>query len=411
MKYKLLIFVSLALCLHIVGFAQTGNYDEKIPVGNGLYKVKNHDRWGIVDDNGRLKLSVEYNEPLFMNGSAVITKYGTAQLAGVIDSTGNFTLFPPLYVNAFYPFVSDGMLAVRNMADGNWGFLDTRSGELLKVQIKGANNKNKILKKLGITGKGIKGTFIFEFVAPFVEGVAAVYSSKTGWHHIDRTGQERFKDSSMKPTFFRSSVHNGECVMFSDKGIVVCKETPDHYAGIVNYIENDYELKDYHEGLMYPYSVTTNGSGLILNSKFQADKYENRSTGDSVIFIERPKIVKPVVVEKKDSFNLERDITIGLAKDIVTANSRGSATITIKVENTGKFDSDTLELAIDTKGLSKDWNGVIAAGETQQVTLNIQAKFSASSIKRVVSWILKSSAQEITGDGSVTIRRYRPSRR
>lgn len=400
----------MIFCSFLSASAQSGKYDEKVNVGNGLYKVKTHDRWGIVDDNDKLMLSVEYNEPLFMNGKAVITIFGTRQLAGVIDSVGNFTQYPPYFIDASYPFVCDDMLAVRKNASGNWGFLNTKTGELLKVEIDRIKNKNiKQLKKLGITGYGTKGTFIFEFVAPFVEGIAAVYTPKTGWHHIDSAGQERF--SSTAPALFRSSLHNGECVIFGDKGIVVCKETPDYRAGVINYLENDYELKLYHEKLSYPYAIQTNNSRLTLNSKLQADKFENFSRGDSVILIERPKIVPPKIEVKKDSFNMARDIRVELSKNAVSASSKGTAPVTISITNTGEFESAPLEIVITIKGTKKEWQGIIAAGETQEVTLHIPAKFSASSITRAVSWVLKDHNDELSGEETITIRRYRPSRR
>lgn len=394
----------------ICASAQNGNFDERINVGNGLYKVKTHDRWGIVDEQDNLMLSAEYNEPLFMNGKAVITLFGTNQLAGVIDSIGNFTQYPPLFINASYPFVSDDMLAVREKLTGNWGFLNTKTGELLKIQINGSKSKSKLLKNLGISGKGIKGTFIFDFVAPFVEGMAAVYSTKTGWHHIDITGKERLKNSGGTPSLFRSSLHNGECVIFADKGIVVCKETPDNYAGVVNYLENDYEIKDYHNGLSYPYVIRTNGSRLILNSKLQADKFENFSRGDSVILIERPKII-PKIEEKKDSFNLSRDIKVEISKKTVSASSKGTTSITINIANNGEFESDSLHFVVTVKGSEKKWNGIIPKGATQQVTLYISAKFSSPSISRIVSWTLKDFDDELSGEETVTIKRYRPKRR
>lgn len=396
--------------MSIFASAQNGKYDERINIGNGLYKVKTHDRWGIVDEKENLMLSVEYNEPLFMNGKAVITLFSTNQLAGVIDSVGDFTQYPPLFINASYPFVCDNMLAVREKSTGKWGFLNTKTGELLKVQINESKNKNKLLKSLGISGKGIKGTFIFDFVAPFVEDMAAVYSTKTGWHHIDITGKERLKNPGGTPSLFRSSLHNGECVIFAAKGIVVCKETPDNYAGIVNYLENDYEIKDYYKELSYPYVIHTNDSKLFLNSKLQADKFENFSRGDSVILIERPKII-PKIEEKKDSFNLSRDIKVELSKKTVSVSSKGTALVTINIANIGEFESDSLNLIVTGNGSTKEWNGIIPKGATQQVSLYIPAKFSSPSISRIVSWTLKDSDSELSGEAAVTIKRYRPKRR
>lgn len=409
MKDKIFVFLALLFSYSVV-FGQNGNYEERIGVGNGLYKVKSHNRWGIVDSNDNLKLSVEYNEPLFMNGKAVITQFGSKQLAGVIDSTGSFTQLPPYYINAAYPFVCDDMLAVRQSDKGRWGFINTTNGEELKVQFKGFKNKNKILKGLGINGKGVKGVFVFDFVAPFIDGIAAVYNSSLGWYHIDKEGNERFKNASMGPVLFRSSIHNGECVIFNDKGIVVCKETPDKYAGVINYLENTFEQKDYSSNLSYPYVIRTNGSRLVLNSKLQADKFENLSRGDSVILIERPKII-PKVEEKTDSFDLTRDIRIELAKKSTSAGAKGSAAIVVNVTNTGEFKSDSLHVSVTAKGAKKEWTGVLNQGSTHQITLYVPAKFSSASISRTVTWIITSGDKETKGEDTVVIRRYKPSRR
>lgn len=412
MKIRIIIlFVALVAVSFLSGYAQTGNYEQRVNGrAMGYTKYPPMGRWGIVDNAGNLKLSIEYNEPLFMNGKAVITEYGTKRLVGVLDSVGDFTSYPPYYVNASYPFVCDNMLAVRQTESGNWGFLDTTTGKLLNVNISGAKNKNKFLKTLGISGKGVKGSFVFEFVAPFVEGMAAVYSSKTGWHHIDKTGKERFKDSNMKPTLFHSSVHNGECVIFNDKGIVVCKETPDHYAGIINYLENDYEIKDYHKEAGFPYVVKSNASRLVMNHSFQADKYENLSRGDSVILIERPKIVRKKTVKKKTNPTMN-DITVELSRKNISAGAKGTAAISVTVKNIGHMESDTLHLTIDVKGTKKEWSGVLSPGASQQIIFYVPAKFSTSSITRVVSWTLRDSSNEIPGEDTVTIRRYKPSRR
>lgn len=404
------IIISFACSLSVAG--QTNMFDKKVHIGNGIYKVSSNDRWGLVDKDDNLKLSIEYKEPLFMNGRAVLIKYGSDQIEGVLDSVGRIRQTPPYYVNIAYPFVTDGMLAVKEKPDGEWGFLDVDRGKLLTVNINGfKSNKNKVLKALGINGKNVKGSFVFDFVAPFVEGMSAVHTVKTGWHHIDKDGNERFKNPESKPTMFRSSVHAGESVLFDDRGIVLCRETPDHNAGIIKYIDNEYEVKNYNKGLMYPYSIRTNGSKLTLNMKFQADKYENAATGDSIILIERPKVVKKIKEEPKDSFTLARDIKVSLEKKSVSAGAKGTAAVTVNISNDSEFDSKELSVSIDVNGAAKSWSGAIAAGMSQDITLYVPAKFTAVSISRDVEWKVVCEGQEISGSDTISIKRYKPSRR
>lgn len=408
-KNVLFIIMSFIFCLSLS--AQTNRFDEKVDLGNGLFKVRANNRWGLVDKDDNLKLSIEYNEPLFMNGKAVLSKYGSQQIAGIVDSVGTFREIPPYYVNVEYPFITDDMLAVRETPNGEWGFLNTENGELLTVNFKGfKSGKNKVLKALGINGKGVKGSFVFDFVAPFVEGFAVVHTDKTGWHHIDKNGQERLKNPSLKPTIFRTSIHDGEAVIFDDRGIVLCMEDPTGNAGIIKYVDDDYEVKNYNTGLHYPYIIQTNGSKLILNTKFQADKYENAQTGDSIIFIERPPIIQKVE-EPKDSFIMERDIKVTLSKKSVSAGAKGTAAITVNISNVGEFDSKDISVSINVNGTKKSWEGTIPVGATQQVTLYVPAKFSVASISRDVDWTLVCDDNTIIGSDKVSIKRYKPSRR
>lgn len=409
--YKKILFVVISFIFCLSSLAQTSRFDEKVDLGNGLFKVQANNRWGLVDKNDNLILSIEYNEPLFMNGKAVLSKYGSQQIAGIVDSIGNFRETLPYYVNAGYPFVTDGMLAVRESPNGEWGFLNTDTGELLTVNFKGfKSGKNNVLKALGINGKGVKGSFVFDFVAPFVEGLAVVHTEKTGWHHIDKNGQERLKNPSLKPTMFRTSIHNGEAVIFDDRGIVLCMEDPTGNAGIIKYVDENYEVKNYNVGLHYPYVIQTNGSKLFLNTKFQADKYENANTGDSIIFIERPPVIQKVE-EPKDSFILDRDIKVTLSKKSVSAGAKGTAAITVNISNVGEFDSKDISVSINVNGTKKSWEGTIAIGATQQVTLYVPAKFSAASISRYVEWTVECGENSIIGSDKVSIKRYKPTRR
>lgn len=408
-KKILVIVLSSIFCLSLS--AQTNRFDEKVDLGNGLFKVRTNNRWGLVDKDDNLILSIEYNEPLFMNGKAVLSKYGSQQIAGIVDSVGNFRETAPYYVNVGYPFVTDGMLAVKETPNGEWGFLNTDTGELLTINFKGfKSGKNKVLKALGINGKGVKGAFVFDFVAPFVEGMAVVHTEKTGWHHIDKNGQERLKNPSLKPTMFRTSIHDGEAVIFDDRGIVLCVEDPTGNAGIIKYVDDDYEVKNYNVGLHYPYVIHTNGSKLILNTRFQADKYESAQTGDSIIFIERPRVIQKVE-EPKDSFILDRDIKVTLSKKSVSAGAKGTAAITVNISNVGEFESKDISVSINVHGTKKSWEGTIDVGATQQVTLYVPAKFSAASISRDVEWTVVCGDKNITGNDKVSIKRYKPSRR
>lgn len=391
--------------------AQTSMFDKKVEMGNGLFLVMSNNRWGIVDKNDIPKLSLEYNEPLFMNGRAVVSKYGSQQIVGIVDSIGNLKKTPPYYVNASYPYITDGMLAVRETPDGKWGFLNTDTGELISVNFKGfKSGKNKLIKALGFNGKGIKGSFVFDFVAPFVEGLAVVYTEKTGWHHIDKTGLERLRNPNLKPTLFRTSIHDGTSIIFDDRGIVLCKEESNGNAAVIKYINDDYEIKNYNSGLRYPYIIQSNSSKLILNTKFQAEKFENAQTHDSIIFIARLPIIKKIE-RPKDGIVLDRKIQVTISKKNVYAGAKGTAAITVNISNNGEYNLKDISVSINVNGTQKSWNGTIDAGATQQITLYVPAKFSAAFISREVEWTVLCGENKIEGSDKVIINRYKPSRR
>lgn len=64
--------------------AQGFGYEEKIGLFNGLYKVKSTNAYGIIDKNDNVVVSIEYQDILFGEGKALLTKDDV--LWGIIDS-------------------------------------------------------------------------------------------------------------------------------------------------------------------------------------------------------------------------------------------------------------------------------------------------------------------------------------
>lgn len=54
--------------------AQEFGYDSKTEIGNGLYKVKSGQCYGIIDDEDKVVVSVEYQDILYRQGRALLTK-------------------------------------------------------------------------------------------------------------------------------------------------------------------------------------------------------------------------------------------------------------------------------------------------------------------------------------------------
>ena len=73
MKKFLLLTILLASCFGICK-AQGFGYDDKTDIGNGLYKVKSGEYYGIIDKNDNVVVSIEFQDILFKNGKALLTK-------------------------------------------------------------------------------------------------------------------------------------------------------------------------------------------------------------------------------------------------------------------------------------------------------------------------------------------------
>ena len=68
-----LLFV-LSLMSIITANAQGFGYDSRTAIGNNLYKVKSGQYYGIIDDKDNVVVSVEYQDILYRQGKALLTK-------------------------------------------------------------------------------------------------------------------------------------------------------------------------------------------------------------------------------------------------------------------------------------------------------------------------------------------------
>lgn len=413
--FKHILTVCLFSVSSFLSAAQALEYDQKIDIGNGLYKVMTNNRWGIIDKDGNLKLSAEHNEPVFVDGKAVISKFGTNQLVGIMDMGGNITPTPQYFINPDFPLISNDMLVVKETPDGKWGYLNTSTGYPIFVKLKGIKpGKNKAIKALGINGKNIEGNFVFDFAAPFNEGLASVWIERIGWLHIDNKGNQRLINPNGQPSLFRSTVNDGKSVIFDDRGIVLSMETPDNQAGVAMYYNENASPVGYSVKLTPPYSFTNNGFTLYLNDIFQADKLL-MPDGDSLIFIERK---KPVVTEVDSIATAPEDknvsidvIGVSLSRKNVAASSKGTATVTFNITNEGSVTASGIRVYVDVQGSSKVWAGNLEPGATTKISVSVPARFSSPSVTKKAKWTVSINGNEVSGSANVTISRYKPNRR
>ena len=149
MKRFCILLLSTIISLSVT-YAQGFGYDSKTDIGNGLYKVKSGDFYGVIDANDNVVVSIEYQDIVFKNGRALLTKDNV--LYGLIDSLGSVKNFSGTYkVHPKYKYVYEGYIPVsfvKNwMFSDKWGYIDVDEKPLkIKQKIKNIEKNNRTVK-------------------------------------------------------------------------------------------------------------------------------------------------------------------------------------------------------------------------------------------------------------------------
>lgn len=387
--FALLLTLSYNLCK-----AQGFGYDSKTDIGNGLYKVKSGEHYGIIDGNDNVVVSVEFQDILFKNGKALLVKGDV--LYGVVDSLGMTKIFDSQYkVHPKYRYIYDGYIIVGNT---KWGFI-TENGEPLRI-------KSKIN---GIFSLGKKSPTMFDEVSPFVEGYAAVYLKKSGWKHLDKSGVERYILGDKKTkALFRSSVYKGECIIVTDDGIKQYQENSSSQAVVKRVLSTSAT----YPNLIHYSSIakmSCQEGVLTLDSLMRVSKFETGT--DSIVLIEKPrKVIVRKVIVPVDSLSLKEDLNIELVYEILQANEKGRAHAEVKLVNTSKDKFEELLVTLECAGATREWKGSLEGNSEARISFNIPARFSSASIKRNIHIDISYKEDNIKLEYPVTIKRYTPVR-
>lgn len=394
-KFLLLILVVIGGFLPI--YAQGFAYSSKVDLGNGLYKVKSGDYYGVIDKDDNVIVSIEYQDILFRNGKALLTKNDI--LYGIVDSVGSVKMFDEKYkVHPRFRYVYDGYIIVSNR-EHKWGYINEYEEPLrIKSRMK------------GIVSIGKKRPTMFDDVTPFVEGCAAVYLNKSGWKHIDKEGAERYNLVGEKENaYFRSSVYKGECVIITDDGIKLYQESDDHSAAVKRILASSALFLDKVQDKNTSKLIYNEGV-LTLDSLMRVVKYENEN--DSIVLIQRPP--QKVIVEKKyipvDTLSLEKDLIIELASNSLQCNAKGQAHSEIIVKNNGNDKFEDVSILVECMGASRNWSGDMETNSALNLSFNIPARFSTLFIKRNIKISITHKNSQMEKNFIVTIRRYTPIR-
>lgn len=390
-----LLFV-LSLISIIKANAQGFGYDSRTAIGDNLYKVKSGQYYGIIDDKDNVVVSVEYQDILFRQGKALLTKDNT--LYGIVDSLGKVKSFEPKYkIHPQFRYIYDGYIIV---GDSKWGYLSEDGKPLF------FNTKSKgafiFLKK----------TFmVFDDAYPFVDGLATVFLKKTGWKHVDTTGNERFILSNKKAIAdFRSSIYKEECIIATDEGIKQYQENEERHAVVKRILSTSasgkrISLNNSSQKVYY------NEGTLVLDSLMRVEKFETKT--DSIIFIEKP---KPVIVEipqlsiPEDTFSVKDNMRVNLMNRSIQANGKGKANTEVKISNKSSLKFENLTILLQCGTITREWEGTLEGNSEIHLSLTIPATFSASQIKRNVIVHIYYKDEDIEYKLPLTIKRYTPIR-
>lgn len=291
--------------------AQGFGYDSKTEIGNGLYKVKSGQCYGIIDDEDNVVVSVEYQDILYRQGKALLTKDNI--LYGVVDSLGKVKSFEPKYkIHPQFKYIYDGHIIV---GDSKWGYL-SEDGEPLFFNT----------KSMGAFIFRKKSFMVFDDVYPFIDGLATVFLKKTGWRHIDKTGKERFVLNNKKAVSeFRSSVYKNECVIVTDEGIKQYQENDERYAVVKRILSTSASGRRNSTSIPTRKIFYDEGT-LVLDSLMRVEKFETKN--DSIVFIEK---LKPAIVETPqftnpaDILSVKDNLQVELTNRNIQANVKGKA--------------------------------------------------------------------------------------
>lgn len=390
-----LLFV-LSLISIIKANAQGFGYDSRTAIGNNLYKVKSGQYYGIVDNKDNVVVSVEYQDILYRQGKALLTKDNT--LYGIVDSLGKVKSFEPKYkIHPQFRYIYDGYIIV---GDSKWGYLSEDGKPLF------FNTKSKgafiFLKK---------SFMVFDDAYPFVDGLATVFLKKTGWKHVDTTGNERFILSNKKAIAdFRSSIYKEECIIATDEGIKQYQENEERHAVVKRILSTSASGKRISLNTSSQ-KVYYNEGTLVLDSLMRVEKFETKT--DSIIFIEKP---KPVIVEipqlsiPEDTFSVKDNMRVNLMNRSIQANGKGKANTEVKISNKSSLKFKNLTILLQCGTITREWEGTLEGNSEIHLSLTIPATFSASQIKRNVIVHIYYKDEDIEYKLPLTIKRYTPIR-
>lgn len=370
---RILLFNALLVCSLLAEMTASAQALRKNKIyGSDLYKVSSMGKYGLETEDGRVILSTEYDDIVFTDSVAVLTKDG-GLVCGNVDLDGKVILFkrPVDYSVEYKSYYSDGYMLVRT-SKGRYMYVD-RNG--------------KYLHDGGTTWK----IWFDDDARPFMNGYAAGIRSKDeAWYQVDTNGKERFVLRG-ETAHYRTTAHNNngvmECVVVTSSGVYRCQEDPNdpkHYA--------QRQLLDSSCKFLPVYDSELNqtilkfeshwNSALYLDYKARAIRFYNDQVGDIYFMEEYRPVEEPepeVVVEEPEPeipvFDVETDLSIKAANSQVKATSANKANVRFIFKNMSEdAASGDLEVKITYEGQTRSYTFSLNPLEEESRTIVLDAR-------------------------------------
>lgn len=396
------LIISVFLSLSALVYAQSYSGLEKIPLENGLKKVKNGQYYGVENAEGRILVPVEFADYAFVDGIAILTK-NDGTVHGYIKDDGEVHMYDQVYeYHSQYPFYWNGYLPVRKISkqissteeekNGRWMFIDESGNPIF--------NPKYNLKKVKVN---LRRPYYFYKVSTFSDGYAVVTTIDNQIIHIDKKGNTSFILPKEEVCYFRSSVHKGECVMLTSRGLRVFQENPSTgeamvkqtlIDGLGNLVDKTLDSLCFKEATLH------------LDLWGRATRFVTKE-GESVYFIGEPPVDKtPPPPPPTPVFDLFKDVDVHPRNTVATASEKGYAAYAVTIANTSEVVSDSLTVTIKSSGMrDKVEEMVLNPGEEKKMTFYLPAKFSEAKQTRNVIVIVANQKGNIETPYKVTANR------
>ena len=180
MKRLSIILAALLLAFpapaQFIGWSTKPVYSQVQPMSEQWVRVQRDGKWGIADADGKEVVPCKYGTVTdFAAGYCLLLD--RERLLGVFSREGNLRTFSdPLFVDAAYPYFSEGLLAVRDV-ESSWTYMTPEGTYPIRM--------------------------VFQSAAPFIQGMAAVQekSGDGSYLHIDKKGRVNRLGGDFTDTF------------------------------------------------------------------------------------------------------------------------------------------------------------------------------------------------------------------